>query len=128
MGALGVHDIDAFSGFCACLFRLSRTLEGRFNASRSDVSLIYSFALASITVSVLFGHFIYNRLHPVLLVSLILLFAAAGCAIAAQATNLQMAWLGYSVFFGSANGFGYGFALKFSAQSNPDIKDLRWDA
>jgi OFA family oxalate/formate antiporter-like MFS transporter len=112
---LSLGSVHAFSVFL-------ETLEGRFNASRSDVSLIYSFALASITVSVLFGHFIYNRLHPVLLVSLILLFAAAGCAIAGQATNLQMAWLGYSVLFGSANGFGYGFALKFSAQSNPDIK------
>ena len=114
---LSLGSVHAFSIFL-------ENLEGRFDVSRSEVSLIYSFALASITVSVLFGHLIYNYLHPVLLVLLIAITAATGCALAAQAMNLHMIWLGYSVLFGGANGLGYGFALQCSAQANPQIKGL----
>lgn len=31
-------------------------------------------------------------------------------------------WLGYSVVFGTANGFGYGYALQIAAQTNPEKK------
>lgn len=112
---LALGSVHAFSIFL-------ENLEGRFDVTRSEVSLIYSFSLACITVSVLFGHLIFNHLHPVLLVLLISLTSAAGCALAAQATSLEMIWLGYSVMFGGANGLGYGFALQCSAQANPDIK------
>ena len=112
---LALGSVHAFSIFL-------ETLEGRFDVSRSEVSLIYSFSLVCITIAVLFGHLIFNHLHSVLLVSLIALTSAAGCALAAQATNLHMIWLGYSVMFGTANGLGYGFALQCSAQANPNTK------
>ena len=114
---IALGSLHAFSVFL-------ETLEGHFEASRSDVSLIYSFALAALTISVLFGHLFYDRLRPVFLVSLILILAAAGSALAAQATNLPMVWLGYSLLFGGANGLGYGFALQCAAQSNPDMKGV----
>lgn len=114
---LALGSVHAFSIFLD-------NLEERFDVSRSEVSLIYSFALASITVSVFFGHHIYNRLHPVLLLSLIILISSAGCVLSAEAPNLYIVWLGYSVLFGGANGLGYGFALQCSAQANPSIKGL----
>ena len=112
---LALGSVHAFSIFL-------ENLEVRFDVSRSEVSLIYSFSLACITVAVLFSHLIFKHFNPVLLVTLISLTSAAGCALAAQATNLHMIWLGYSVLFGGANGLGYGFALQCSAQANPDIK------
>ncbi len=53
----GLGSVHAFSV-------LIEPLEARFGASRADVSLIYSIALISLTIAVLFGHKIYHRLTP----------------------------------------------------------------
>ena len=54
---------------------------------RSEVSLIYSFALVSITISVLLGYRIYSLVAPWGLVAITLVVAAAGVLVAANASD-----------------------------------------
>ena len=89
--------------------------ENLLGASRADVSLTYSLALAALTASVLLGHRIYPRLAPPVLALVICSIAAAGAMIASAASSLPVLWLGYSLLFGGANGAGYGFALQVAA-------------
>ena len=110
-GLLG--SIHAFSVFIV-------SLEAAYAAGRSEVSLIYSLALLSLTVLVLFGHRIYSLLDPPKLAALSCLAAAAGLAVAASLDSLMGAYLGYGLLFGAANGVGYGFVLQLSAQALPN--------
>ena len=99
-------------------------LENRFQASRSSVSLTYSFALMTLTAIVLFGHRLYGLVKPTVFMSAVCILAAIGTFIAASANQLFMVWIGYSLLFGAANGLGYGYALQISAQANPGRKGL----
>lgn len=63
-------------------------LEDTFNAGRSDVSLIYSTALASLTALVLFGHRLYAATAPPQLAALACVCAAVGLGVAAYASSL----------------------------------------
>ncbi len=117
MLSLVLGSLHAFSVFL-------ESLEARFGAARSDVSLTYSLALACLTVGVLFGHLVYARIRPAFLLVLLCLVAAAGSTLAAGADSLAELWLGYSLLFGGANGLGYGFALQISAQANSKRKGL----
>ncbi|MGI9351145.1 MAG: MFS transporter [Rhizobiaceae bacterium] len=112
---LVLGSVHAFSVFL-------EPLEMLYSASRTKVSLIYSLALAFLTVSVLFGHMVFGHLKPARLAFLICVMAASGCILAAVAENLVTVWLGYSLLFGAANGLGYGFSLQISAQANPKSK------
>jgi len=103
-------------------------LEQLLSITRSKVSLIYSFALAAITVSVLFGYLIYARLSAWLLVLLTCLVAALGLIVAAIADNWWLLLLGYSGLFGIANGVGYGFTLQLSARELPEHKGFAMGA
>ena len=114
---LVLGSVHAFSVFL-------EPFEARFEASRASVSLTYSFALVALTFSVLVGHRIYGRIAAAVLVAAICLTAAAGAAVTAFAPSLFVAWLGYSLLFGGANGLGYGFALQLSAQANPGREGL----
>ncbi|HSF96618.1 MAG TPA: hypothetical protein VLA52_16450 [Thermohalobaculum sp.] len=109
-GVLG--SIHAFSVFL-------EPLETQFQASRGMVSLTYSMALAALTLAVLSGHRVFALLPPGRLVVAICAVAAAGAVVAAFAPTLPVVWLGYSLLFGGANGFGYGFGLQIAAQANP---------
>ena len=114
---LVLGSVHAFSVFL-------EPFEARFEASRASVSLTYSFALVALTLAVLVGHRIYGRTPAAILVASICLAAAAGAGITAFAPSLPVAWLGYSLIFGGANGLGYGFALQLSAQANPGREGL----
>ena len=103
-------------------------LEALLLLPRSDISLIYSFALVAITLSVLFGYLIYARLSAGLLVLLTCLVAALGLVLAAYANHWWMLFLGYSVLFGGANGVGYGFTLQLAARELPENKGLAMGA
>jgi len=95
---------------------------------RSDISLIYSFALVAITLSVLFGYLVYARLPAWLLVLLTCLVAALGLVLAANAGNWWMLFFGYSLLFGGANGVGYGFTLQLAAREMPQNKGFAMGA
>ena len=97
-------------------------LESLLNLPRSEISLIYSFALVAITLSVLLGYLLYARLPAWFLVFLICLFAALGLLLAARAVSWWQLFLGYSVLFGAANGIGYGFTLQLAARELPAKK------
>ena len=101
-----------------------KPLEKQFQEGRTEISLIYSGALISLTISVLFGHRIYHLLSAPLLALITLVFAAIGIIIAGQSQTFWVMVLGYSVIFGSANGIGYGFALQISAQAMPQKRGL----
>ena len=107
-GLLG--SIHAFSVFVV-------SLETTYAANRSEVSLVYSLALLSLTILVLFGHRIYPLLDPPKLAAFSCLAAAAGLVLAASLDSLMGAYLGYGLVFGAANGVGYGFVLQLAAQA-----------
>lgn len=115
--SLVLGSVHAFSVFL-------EPLETRFDASRSSVSLIYSFALVFLTLAVLAGHRVFSRLSAGPFIAVICLLAATGTLIAAYAPSLVAVWLGYSVLFGVANGLGYGFGLQIAAQANPGREGL----
>ncbi|MDH3695079.1 MAG: MFS transporter [Gammaproteobacteria bacterium] len=94
-------------------------LEQEFGASRTQVSLIYSLALVTLTIFVLLGYKIYSRLCATKLIVLACVIASAGLALAAASPNLITFVLGYSLLFGAANGVGYGFVLQLVAQALP---------
>jgi OFA family oxalate/formate antiporter-like MFS transporter len=102
--------VHAFSVFV-------QPLEDTFNAKRSTVSLIYSLALVSLTVAVLFGHQVYGRWSPCRFVLIVGLISGFGALIAALAPNIWFVIVGYSLFFGAANGLGYGYGLQIAAQA-----------
>ena len=47
-----------------------------------------------------------------------------GAGVDSIATGLGLVWIGYSLIFGIANGFGYGFRLQFAAHPNPENRGL----
>ncbi|MGB0387332.1 MAG: MFS transporter [Ardenticatenaceae bacterium] len=118
-GLLG--SIHAFSVFIV-------PLEATYTADRSDVSLVYSLALLSLTVLVLFGHRIYSLLEPAKLAALACMAAAGGLALAAGLDSLTGAYVGYGLLFGAANGVGYGFVLQLAAQALPNVRGFAMGA
>ena len=103
-------------------------LETRLLLPRSDISLIYSFTLVSITISVLFGYRVYARLPAWLLVALACFTAGLGVFLASRASEWWQLFLGYSVMFGISNGIGYGFCLQLVGRVMPQIKGFAMGA
>lgn len=103
-------------------------LEQSLDLPRSQVSLIYSWALVSITVSVLFGYRIYTGLPSWLMTGLTCLLAAAGLLLAARAQGWWQLFFGYSLMFGLANGVGYGYSLQLVGRVMPEIKGFAMGA
>ena len=93
--------------------------EGLPGADRASVSLIYSVALVSLTIAVLFGYRIYQRLSPVAMFLLAGTLAALGLWLSAVGSSLIALYVTYGVVFGGANGLGYGYALQLSGQAVP---------
>ena len=93
-----------------------------YGANRASVSLVYSLALASLTIAVLFGYRIYNRYSPAVLFALCGVIAAAGLALASRSESLLELTFFYGIVFGSANGVGYGYALQLAGQTSPSGK------
>lgn len=118
-GLLG--SLHAFSVFIV-------PLETTYAADRSEVSLVYSLALLSLTVLVLFGHRIYSLLEPAKLAALACLAAASGLALTAGFDSLIGAYLGYGLLFGGANGVGYGFTLQLGGQALPNVRGFAMGA
>jgi len=99
-------------------------MEEHFQASRSAVSLIYSLTLVTLTISVFLGHKLYGLVRPTFYVIGICLLAISGLLITAFSNHLLLAYLGFSVLFGFANGLGYGYALHICAQNNKKHQGL----
>lgn len=108
---LVLGSVHAFSVFLV-------PLETAYSASRAKVSLIYSFALITLTISVLVGPRYFHRLPAGSILLASGLIAASGTLITALAPGFIAAVFGYSVLFGAANGVGYGFGLQVAAKAN----------
>jgi len=91
--------------------------EGLSGADRGSVSLIYSIALVSLTVAVLFGHRLYQRMSPFAIFMLVGAIAAIGLVLSADRSSVITLYLTYGLIFGGANGLGYGYALQLSGQA-----------
>ena len=113
--------VHAFSVFLA-------PLEGQLGLPRSQISLIYSFALVAITLSVTLGYRIYSLLPPWWLVVMTAAVAAMGLLLASAATNWWMLFAGYSLAFGVSNGIGYGFCLQLVGRAMPARKGFAMGA
>lgn len=85
--------------------------EASLDASRAEVSGVFSVATACFVALMLLGPTLYGRIPMRWLAALASLMAAAGLALAAWAMWLPLVVLGYGVLFGAANGLGYGLAL-----------------
>ena len=89
---------------------LIENIELQINAGRMASSLIYSTGLVSVTVAVFFGHTIYRKLSPSIIIVLIAALPLIGVLI--TNSNSWIGWVvGYGFFFGFASGLGYGFSL-----------------
>ena len=108
---LVLGSVHAFSVFLV-------PLETAYSASRAKVSLIYSFALITLTISVLAGPRYFHRLPAASILLTSGLVAATGTMITAFAPGFIAALFGYSLLFGAANGVGYGFGLQLAAKAN----------
>jgi len=89
---------------------LIESIELQINAGRMASSLIYSTGLICVTVAVFFGHTIYRKLSPSIIIALIAALPLIGVLI--TSSNSWIGWIvGYGFFFGFASGLGYGFSL-----------------
>ena len=114
---LVLGSIHAFSVFLV-------PLEELLQASRAQVSLIYSSALLCLTCTVLVGYKIYPLLNAPMIGCIACLIAAIGTLLSGHGSSYLWVFLGYAVIFGGANGIGYGFALQLSAQAMPQHKGI----
>jgi len=103
-------------------------LDTTFEVPRSQASLVYSFALAVLAFCVLIGPRFYSRWSAAVFITGVGVIACVGCLLAGFAKSMAVVWLGYSVLFGAANGFGYGYALQLPAQVMPERKGLAMGA
>ncbi len=103
-------------------------IEELLELPRSEISLIYSFALVAITLAVLLGHRVYSLLPAWWLVLTASLVAASGLMLASSATSWWLLFAGYSVAFGFSNGIGYGFSLQLVGRVMPEIKGFAMGA
>jgi len=103
-------------------------LENLLLLPRSEISLIYSFALVALTLAVLLGYRIYALLPSWWLVLLTCLLAACGLLLASTATSWWMLFAGYSLAFGFCNGVGYGYSLQLVGRVLPQIRGFAMGA
>jgi OFA family oxalate/formate antiporter-like MFS transporter len=113
--------VHAFSVFLA-------PLEMQLGLPRSQISLIYSFALVAITLSVTLGYRIYAALPAWWLILITGAVAASGLLLAAAADSWWMLFAGYSLAFGISNGIGYGFCLQLVGRAMPVRKGFAMGA
>jgi OFA family oxalate/formate antiporter-like MFS transporter len=118
---LVLGSVHAFSVFLA-------PLEVQLGLPRSQISLIYSFALVAITLSVTVGYRIYASLPAWWLILITAAVAASGLLLAAAADSWWMLFAGYSLAFGISNGIGYGFCLQLVGRAMPARKGFAMGA
>lgn len=91
--------------------------EQSLRADRAAISFVYSLALVSLTVAVLYGYRVYRLLSPPVVFALVGVCASLGLVVSARIHSLSALYLSYGILFGAANGLGYGYALQLAGQA-----------
>ena len=86
---------------------LLRPIEQELAIPRSALSLVFGLATVGFTVGSVGAAFLYRVASAPILVLASALVAAAGIAVAAQATGLAQLLLGYGIVFGTGGGVAY---------------------
>lgn len=101
---------------------LIQNIELQTEVGRMASSLVYSTALVNVTLAVYFGHILYRKFSPNLLITLIATLPLIGLFF-----SYSQSWLGwiigYGFLFGFSSGLGYGLSL-FIASSITERKRL----
>ena len=114
--------VTLVTGSIHCFSVFLVPLESLLGLPRAQISLFYSLALIFLTLSVLFGYLVYERVKPATMIFLSCTTAGAGLALSAFSTTWWTVFFGYSFLFGVANGFAYGYTLQLMGRSLPDFK------
>ncbi len=89
---------------------LIQNIEIQTSVGRMASSLIYSIALVNITLAVFFGHILYRKLSPNLIIILIAILPIIGLFF--SSSQSWLGWIvGYGFLFGLSSGLGYGLSL-----------------
>jgi len=89
---------------------LIQNIEIQTSVGRMASSLIYSIALVNITLAVFFGHILYRKLSPNLIIILIAILPIIGLFF--TSSQSWLGWIvGYGFLFGLSSGLGYGLSL-----------------
>jgi len=98
---------------------LLEPLQQRLGTNRTGVSLGYSLAIASLTVSVFLSPRVQRALSPAMAAVVCGLAGTAGVLLAAASTGLLGFLVGYGLIFGWANGLAYSLSLVLAGRSSP---------
>ena len=89
---------------------LIQNIEIQTGVGRMASSLVYSIALVNVTLAVFFGHTLYRKLSPNLLILLIAILPIFGLFF--SSSQSWLGWIvGYGFLFGLSSGLGYGLSL-----------------
>ena len=89
---------------------LIQNIEIQTGVGRMASSLVYSIALVNVTLAVFFGHILYRKLSPNLLILLIMILPIIGLFF--SSSQSWLGWIvGYGFLFGLSSGLGYGLSL-----------------
>ena len=89
---------------------LIQNIEIQTGVGRMASSLIYSIALVNVTLVVFFGHILYRKFPPNLLILLIMILPIIGLFF--SSSQSWLGWIvGYGFLFGISSGLGYGLSL-----------------
>lgn len=98
---------------------LLEPLETWLGAGRSAVSLVYSVAIAAITLGVFLSATLQQRLHPRGIAMSCGVLAAASLSLAASGKTLFVFLVGYGLAGGLANGLAHSLSLAQAARAAP---------
>ena len=89
---------------------LIQNIEIQTGVGRMASSLVYSIALVNVTLAVFFGHILYRKFSPNLLILLITILPIIGLFF--SSSQSWLGWIvGYGFLFGLSSGLGYGLSL-----------------
>ena len=89
---------------------LIQNIEIQTGVGRMASSLVYSIALVNVTLAVFFGHILYRKFSPNLLILLITILPIIGLFF--SSSQSWLGWIvGYGFLFGISSGLGYGLSL-----------------
>jgi len=104
---------------------LLQPLQISLQSDRASASLVYSVAIASLTMGVYASDYLGSRISKRMLTFASGLVGSCGLLLAAYGPGLNSCLLGYGLVFGFCNGLAYSITLEQAADSAPGESGLR---